>query len=204
MELHLSEDDKIPEIKGDDGKLPKTHNVCLNTTAGTPRRVSEKSQNTNIKQLFIKPFTQYTKKQIPIEPQTSTYVVGIQSDKKRYNYIAQSYIENIDKIQTYLNLNLRSTQTKNPKEDYITQKLQEYNRLIAQTKTSSNFVKTCYSYGLLSTVYTYDGEEISGIPELYKAFVIYKRVTKGNLFYIKFCTAPAEIYMKKSSHQFKL
>ena len=65
--------------------------------------------------------------------------------------------------------------------------------MIAQPKTSSNLVKTCYNYGLLNTIYTYDGEEISGIPELYKAFVIYKRVTKGNLFYIKFYTAPAEI-----------
>ena len=46
---------------------------------------------------------------------------------------------------------------------------------------------------LLNTVYTYDGEEVSGIPELHKAFVTYKRVTKENLFYIKFYTAPAEI-----------
>ncbi|KAG5627477.1 hypothetical protein H5410_012695 [Solanum commersonii] len=36
-------------------------------------------------------------------------------------------------------------------------------------------------------------EEISGIPELHKVFVTYKRVTKGNLFYIKFYTAPVEI-----------
>lgn len=54
--------------------------------------------------------------------------------------------------------------------------------MIAQPKTSSNLVKTCYSYGLLSTVYTYDEEEITVIPELYKAFITYKRVTRGNLF----------------------
>ena len=128
-----------------------------------------------------------------MEPQTSTYAVSLQNDKKRYNYITQSYIKNIYKIQTYLNLNPRSTQTKNPKEDYITQKLQGYNKLIAQLKTSPNLVKTCYSYGLLNTVYTYTGEEIIGIPELHRAFVTYKRITKGNLFYIKFYTAPAEI-----------
>ncbi|WMV50966.1 hypothetical protein MTR67_044351 [Solanum verrucosum] len=33
-ELRRSEDGKNPELKGDDGKLLKTHNVCLNTTAG--------------------------------------------------------------------------------------------------------------------------------------------------------------------------
>ncbi|KAG5632655.1 hypothetical protein H5410_004372 [Solanum commersonii] len=31
------------------------------------------------------------------------------------------------------------------------------------------------------------------MPELHKAFITYKRVTKGNLLYIKFYTAPAEI-----------
>ncbi|KAG5594439.1 hypothetical protein H5410_035671 [Solanum commersonii] len=36
-------------------------------------------------------------------------------------------------------------------------------------------------------------KKISGIPELYKAFITYKRVTKENLLYIKFYTAPAEI-----------
>ena len=34
---------------------------------------------------------------------------------------------------------------------------------------------------------------MSGIPELYRAFATYKRVTKGNLFDIKFYTAPAQI-----------
>ncbi|KAG5576473.1 hypothetical protein H5410_056607 [Solanum commersonii] len=29
---------KNPELKGDDGKLLKTHNVCLNTVAGTSQR----------------------------------------------------------------------------------------------------------------------------------------------------------------------
>ncbi|WMV58434.1 hypothetical protein MTR67_051819 [Solanum verrucosum] len=33
VELRRSEDEKIPELKGDDGKLLKTHNVCLNTAA---------------------------------------------------------------------------------------------------------------------------------------------------------------------------
>ncbi|WMV58501.1 hypothetical protein MTR67_051886 [Solanum verrucosum] len=33
-ELRRSKDGKNPELKGDDGKLLKTHNVCLNTTVG--------------------------------------------------------------------------------------------------------------------------------------------------------------------------
>ncbi|XP_015068694.1 uncharacterized protein LOC107013252 [Solanum pennellii] len=189
VELRRSEDAKIPELQGDDGKLRKTHNnVCLDTAAGTSKRI-----NTNLNQLFAKPFTQKPQMQIPAEPQTSTYAISLQNDKKRYNYITQSYIENIHKIQTYLNLNPRSTQTKTPEEDYITQKLQGYNKLIAQPKTNPNLVKTCYNYGLLNTVYTYTGEEIAGIPELHRAFLTYKRITKGNLFYIKCYTAPAEI-----------
>ncbi|KAG5576889.1 hypothetical protein H5410_057023 [Solanum commersonii] len=104
-ELRQSEDEKNPELKGDDGKLLKTHNVCLNTAAGTSQRVSEKHKNSNLNQLFEKPF-------IP---------------------------------------------------------------------------------RLTPKIYTYDGEELSGIPKLHKAFITYKRVTKGNLFYIKFYTATAEI-----------
>ena len=102
--LRRSEDSKNPEIKGDDGKLPKTHNVCLNTTAGTSRKVSEKTRNTNLNQLFAKPFIQNKPKQIPIESQNSTYAVSIQnhSEKKRYNYSTQTYIENIYRIQNFL------------------------------------------------------------------------------------------------------
>ena len=78
-ELHRSEDGKIPEIKGDDGKLPKTHSVFLNTAACTSIKVSEKPRNTNLNQLFAKPFIQNTPKQIPIEQKTSTYGVSIQN-----------------------------------------------------------------------------------------------------------------------------
>ncbi|WMV50143.1 hypothetical protein MTR67_043528 [Solanum verrucosum] len=194
-ELRQPEDGKNPELKGDDGKLLKTHNVCLNTAAGTSKQVSDKQhKNANLNQLFAKPFTQRTPRHVSIEPQTSTYADSLQNqnEKKTYNYITRTYIENIHKIQTYLNRNPRST-TKEPNQDYLTQRLQGYNKLIAQPKTNANLVRTCYNYGLLNTVYTYDGEEVSGIPELYKAFITYKRVTKGNLFYIKFYTAPAEI-----------
>ncbi|KAG5579817.1 hypothetical protein H5410_050444 [Solanum commersonii] len=36
-ELSQSEDFKNPELRGDDGKHLKTHNVCLNTAAGTSK-----------------------------------------------------------------------------------------------------------------------------------------------------------------------
>ncbi|WMV23986.1 hypothetical protein MTR67_017371 [Solanum verrucosum] len=194
-ELSQSGDFKNPELKGDVGKHLKTHNICLNTAAGTSKQVSEKQhKNTNLNQLFEKPFIpKMPRNTLTMEPQTSTYADSLQNEKKLYNHVTRTYIENIHKIQTYLNRNPRSTTTKEPSQDYLTLKLQGYNKLIAQPKTNANLVRTCYNYGLLNTVYTYDGEEISGIPELHKAFVTYKRVTKGNLFYIKFYTAPAEI-----------
>ncbi|KAK4721343.1 hypothetical protein R3W88_011576 [Solanum pinnatisectum] len=148
-ELRRSEDVKIPDLEGDVGKLHKTHNVCLNTAAGT---------------------SGVTKKEKATE------------EKK-----------NIYKIQTYLNKNPRAINTKEPNTDYITQHLQGYNKLIALPGTNINLVTTCYNYGLLSTVYTATGDEISKIPELYKAFLTYKRITKGTLFFIKFYTATAEI-----------
>ncbi|WMV38539.1 hypothetical protein MTR67_031924 [Solanum verrucosum] len=177
-ELSRSEDFKNPELRGDFGKHLKTHNICFNTAAGMKKLVNEKQQNANLNQLFEKLFTQKAKNLLTIEPQTSTHADSLQHEKKVYNHITRTHIKNIYKIQSYINLNPRSTTTKYPNQDYITQKLQEYNKLIALPKINSNLVKTCYNYGLISTAYTYDGEELSGIPELYKTFIIYKRVTK--------------------------
>ncbi|KAG5577242.1 hypothetical protein H5410_057376 [Solanum commersonii] len=191
-------DNQIQKLKTNEdnlkSKASQQHDY-KNAELRTSKQVSDKQhKNTNLNQLFKKPFTQRTPRHMSIEPQTSTYADSLQNQnkKKAYNYITRTYIENIHKIQTYLNLNPRST-TKEPNQDYLTQKLQGYNKLIARPKTNANLVRTCYNYRLLNTVYTYDGEEVSGIPELHKAFVTYKRVTKGNLFYIKFYTAPTEI-----------
>ena len=46
---------------------------------------------------------------------------------------------------------------------------------------------------MIEYLYTITGEEVSKISELYKAFLQYKRVTKGTLFYIMFYTATIEI-----------
>ncbi|KAG5606378.1 hypothetical protein H5410_027870 [Solanum commersonii] len=124
--LCRSKDRKNPELKGDAGKHLKTHNICLNTAVGTSQRVSEKHKNSNLNQLFEKPFTpRLTPKNIlTIEPQTSTYSDSIHHDKRTYNHITRTYIENIYKIQTVLNLNPRSTTAQEPNQDYLTQKLQ--------------------------------------------------------------------------------
>ncbi|WMV29663.1 hypothetical protein MTR67_023048 [Solanum verrucosum] len=92
-ELRRSEDGKNPELKGDDGKLLKTHNVCLNTATGTSKQVSDKQhKNAYLNQLFAKPFTQTTPIHVSIEPQTSTYADSLQNqnEKKTYNYIKRT------------------------------------------------------------------------------------------------------------------
>ncbi|KAG5590431.1 hypothetical protein H5410_040945 [Solanum commersonii] len=191
-------DNEIQKLKTNEdnlkSKASQQHDY-KNEELRTSKQVSDKRhKNANLNQLFEKPFTLRAPRHMSMEPQTSTYADSLQNqnEKKTYNYITRTYIKNIYKIQTYLNLNPRSA-TKEPNQDYLTQKLQGYNKLIARQKTNAKLVRTCYNYGLLNTVYTYNEEEVSGIPELHKAFVTYKRVTKGNLFYIKFYTAPAEI-----------
>ncbi|KAG5615322.1 hypothetical protein H5410_015146 [Solanum commersonii] len=158
------------KLEGDDGKHRKTQtNSLLHAATGTASTSATKEENkiryanANMTKLFDKPFIPKTQKDIFIPP------------------------------QTFLNQNPRSTNTKNPHEDYITKNLQGYNKLIAQPSTNTNLVGTCYHYGLLNTVYTATGDEISTIPELHKAFMHYKRTTKGTLFCIKFYSASVEI-----------
>ena len=121
--------------------------------------------------LFSKPYTpQSTQKDMSVTPQTNTYKASLDSQKQTYNYISRTYIENIYKVQTFLSQNPELNIQKNPNADYVTQYLQGYNKLIAKPGTNPNLVATCYNYGLLSTVFTITGEEISKILELYKAF----------------------------------
>ncbi|KAG5601958.1 hypothetical protein H5410_033328 [Solanum commersonii] len=198
-ELSPSDDSKTPELEGDVGKHRKTQpNSLLNaatgaSTSATKEETKARYVNTNMTKLFDKPFTPKIQKDIFMPPQVNTYKESLGQHKQAYNHITRAYIENIHKIQTFLNQNPRSTNTKNPHEDYITQHLQGYNKLIAQPGTNSNLVGTCYHYGLLNTVYTATGDEIAIIPELHKAFMHYKRITKGTLFYIKFYSKTAEI-----------
>ncbi|WMV45371.1 hypothetical protein MTR67_038756 [Solanum verrucosum] len=96
--LSRSKDFKNPELRGDIGKHLKTHNDCLIIVAGTRRPVIEKQRNANLNQLFEKPFTQKTKNPLTIEPQTSTYANSLQHEKKVYNHITRTYLENIYKV----------------------------------------------------------------------------------------------------------
>ncbi|KAG5619771.1 hypothetical protein H5410_004989 [Solanum commersonii] len=138
-ELSPPDDSKIPELEGDDGKHRKTQtNSLLNTATGTASTSATKEENktryvnTNMTKLFDKPFIPKTQKDIFIPPQVNTFKESLGQHKQTYNHITRTYIENIHKIQTFLNQNPRSTNTKNPHENYITQNLQGYNKLIAQ------------------------------------------------------------------------
>ncbi|KAG5605888.1 hypothetical protein H5410_027380 [Solanum commersonii] len=138
-ELSPSEDLKIPELEGDDGKHKKTQpSNLLHGATGTASTSATKEENkiryanANMTKLFDKPFIPKTQKDIFIPPQINTYKESLGQHKKTYNHITRAYIENIHKIQTFKNQNPRSTNMKNPHEDYITQNLQGYNKLIAQ------------------------------------------------------------------------
>ncbi|XP_075077153.1 uncharacterized protein LOC142163899 [Nicotiana tabacum] len=206
-EIRRSEVSKIPELEGDVEKHLKTHNSLLNAVAGSSTASSSSAKkkeeikprhiNINMNNLFSKPFIQKniqnTQNEIFLPPQINTYKESLNQTKKIYNHITRTYIDNIYKIQNFLNKNPRSQTTQNPNEDYITHYLTGYNKLIALPNTNAKLVATCYNYGLLDTVYTQTGQEIATIPELHRAFMQYKRITKGTLFYIRFYSATAEI-----------
>ncbi|XP_070038197.1 uncharacterized protein [Nicotiana tomentosiformis] len=205
-EIRRSEVSKISELEGDIEKHLKTHNSLLNTVAGTSTASSSSAKkkeeikprytNINMNNLFSKPFVQKiqnTQNEIFLPPQINTYKESLNQAKKTYNHITHTYIDNIHKIQNFLNKNPRSQTTQNPNEDYITHYLTGYNKLIALPNTSAKLIATCYNYGLLDTVYTQTGQEIATIPELHRAFMQYRRITKGTLFYIRFYSATTEI-----------
>ena len=118
-------DQKHAELQGDVGKLQKTHNnICSNaatastSTAGQSAKKEKakvKYTNINMNRLFSKPYTpQNTQKDMSITPQTNTYKASLDSQKQTYNYISRTYIENIYKVQTFLNQNPKAKNMKNP------------------------------------------------------------------------------------------
>ncbi|KAG5571409.1 hypothetical protein H5410_061175 [Solanum commersonii] len=75
-ELSPSDDSKIPELKGDDGKHRKTQpnsllNAATRTTSTSATKEENKTRyvNTNMTKLFDKPFIPKTQKDIFIPPQ---------------------------------------------------------------------------------------------------------------------------------------
>ncbi|KAG5614952.1 hypothetical protein H5410_014776 [Solanum commersonii] len=79
-DLSPSEDLKIPELEGDDGKHQKTQpNSLLHAATGTASTSATKEENkiryanANMTKLFDKPFIPKTQKDIFIPPQINTY-----------------------------------------------------------------------------------------------------------------------------------
>ena len=79
-ELRRSADGIQPELKGDVGKLPKTHNS--DNVAGTSTGAMEEttSKNTNLNSLFTKPFIPKVQIIDTPTPQTSTYAASLHKE----------------------------------------------------------------------------------------------------------------------------
>ena len=121
-ELRRSADEKQLELKGDVGKLLKTHDIT--DVAGTSKGAMEKPtpENTNLNSVFTKPFTSKVQIIDTSAPQTSTYAASLHKEKKTYNNISRTYIENQYKIQNFLNQKPKSTTTLKKTHAYLTQK----------------------------------------------------------------------------------
>ncbi|WMV58704.1 hypothetical protein MTR67_052089, partial [Solanum verrucosum] len=67
-ELRRSKDEKNPELKGDDGKLLKTHNVCLNTVAVplVPDQEVSNAEFCNANSAFGSGMTNENNQQVPV------------------------------------------------------------------------------------------------------------------------------------------
>lgn len=133
-----------------------TSSVRPEIRASQPRYVKQNLQlpRYNLNKIFEKPYVpqQLQKDPLFIPPQIDTYAASLNQDKTTYNHITRTYIDNLYQIQTYLNTKPRSTDTE-PNTGYLTQKLKDYNRLIALPKASPKLVATCYHYGLLHRIY---------------------------------------------------
>ena len=80
-ELRRSADKKQPELKGDVGKLLKTHDIT--DVAGTSKGAIEKPtpKNINLNNVFTKPFTPKVQIIDTSAPQTSTYAASLQREE---------------------------------------------------------------------------------------------------------------------------
>lgn len=117
---------------------------------------------------FPNKFYHLQKSELFIPPQAQTYAKSLNKEKKIYNHIARTYIENIEKIQNLLNTQLiQDPELYKNHQGYITNKLQNYNKLLTLPGTKPNLLATYYAYGLISTAYTITGEELIMTPELY-------------------------------------
>ena len=118
-ELRRSADEKQSELKGDVGKLLKTDDIT--DVAGTSKGDMEKPtpKNTNLNSVFTKPFTPKVQIIDTSAPQISTYAASLHKEKKIYNHISRTYIENLYKIQNFLNQKPKSTTTLEKTQHYL-------------------------------------------------------------------------------------
>ncbi|WMV38277.1 hypothetical protein MTR67_031662 [Solanum verrucosum] len=90
-ELSQSEDLKIPELEGDDGKHRKTQtNNLLHAATGSTSATKEENKtryvNTNMNKIFEKSFIPKTQKEpLFLPPQLNTYKESLGQNKKTYN-----------------------------------------------------------------------------------------------------------------------
>ncbi|KAG5594653.1 hypothetical protein H5410_035885 [Solanum commersonii] len=90
VELSPSDDSKIPELEGHDGKYRKTQtNSSLHAATRTASTSATKEENkpryvnTNMTKLFDKPFIPKTQKDIFIPPQINTYKESLGQYKRQ-------------------------------------------------------------------------------------------------------------------------
>ncbi|GJV22688.1 hypothetical protein Tco_1375383 [Tanacetum coccineum] len=71
------------------------------------------------------------------------------------------------------------------------------NQLVALVDCNSEIVKSAYDYGLLHSVYTKNGAEVSKIPKLFEVAKTFLKITKANMVYIRIYGAIAEVDYEK-------
>lgn len=134
-------------------------------------------------------------KKLPTTIQTQTYASAVQARnmrKESMSYVAKTYLENLYTMIKYLNKNAVSEDF-DKVHGFTVQSNQGYNKLIGLIGCGPKLIKNSYNYGLLATVYTKDGTELVELPEIYKIFKNYKRITHAELYYVRVYSAPAEV-----------
>ncbi|GJS57354.1 hypothetical protein Tco_0652138 [Tanacetum coccineum] len=116
------------------------------------------------------------------------------SEKKDFSYPIKQYIKNFAKIANFLN----KVPSKMENDlGYVTCPHDKINQLVALVDCNSEIVKSAYDYGLLHSVYTKNGAEVSKIPKLFEVAKTFLKITKANMVYIRIYGAIAEVDYEK-------
>lgn len=111
----------------------------------------------------------------------------------------KNYLKNLQKL-----VNLLNTKPSNFKVNiegkyfgYTTYPHDKFNQLIALHECSSSLIKSAYDYGLLYSVYTTDGSELSKIPELHRIVKNYLKITKADMVFVRVYSVIGEVTDKE-------